>query len=104
MLHCFRLDGDIMDNSLYSYLLWRKQSSSTDSDRSTDDNHSSLSEFGFIKPTIVPAGRQTMVRKLFKQAVKEVLVEDGLGGEYYADNYRCWPPPLFIIFITLAEV
>ncbi|GAU96656.1 hypothetical protein RvY_08074 [Ramazzottius varieornatus] len=92
-----------MDNGLYSYLLWRKQSSSTDGDRSSEDNQSSLSEFGFIKPTSVPASHQTMVPKIFKKAVKEVLIEDGLGG-YHADNYRCWPPPIFIIFITLAEL
>ena len=24
--------------------------------------------------------------------------------KYYADHYRCWPPPLFIIAVTLVQV
>ena len=108
-------------NSLYSYLLWRKQNNP---DTAADNNNhggmeedttdgDSTSEFGFLRPAatvvIVPSltpvtpGRQTMARKMVKKAVKEVLVEEGLS-EYYADNYRCWPPPLFLIFITLAQV
>ncbi|OWA53109.1 Protein rhomboid [Hypsibius exemplaris] len=91
-----------MDNSLYSYLLWRKQSAADgDADNNQEDT---LSEFGFLRPPpIVPAGRQTMARKIVKKAVKEVLVEEGLS-EYYADNYRCWPPPFFLIFIAFTEI
>lgn len=33
----------------------------------------------------------------------EVLPEER-DRKYYADNYSCCPPPLFIIFITLVEV
>lgn len=33
----------------------------------------------------------------------EVLPEER-DRKYYADNYSCYPPPLFIILITLVEV
>lgn len=33
----------------------------------------------------------------------EVLPEER-DRKYYADNYSCCPPPLFVIFVTLVEV
>ena len=33
----------------------------------------------------------------------EVLPEER-DRKYYADNYSCSPPPLFMIFVTLVEV
>lgn len=33
----------------------------------------------------------------------EFLTEER-DRKYYADHYRCCPPPLFIILITLVEV
>lgn len=33
----------------------------------------------------------------------EVLPEER-DRKYYADNYSCCPPPLFVILVTLVEV
>lgn len=33
----------------------------------------------------------------------EVLPEER-DRKYYADNYSCCPPPIFVIFVTLVEV
>ncbi|CAG0894794.1 unnamed protein product, partial [Cyprideis torosa] len=32
------------------------------------------------------------------------LIEEERDRKYYADQYRCWPPPLFVFFVTLIEV
>lgn len=40
-----------------------------------------------------------MVRRI----AKEFLTDD-VDRQYYADNYRCWPPPLFMPAITMLEV
>ncbi|XP_055336563.1 protein rhomboid-like [Paramacrobiotus metropolitanus] len=87
-----------MERSLYKFLLWRKQSG--DDIHMSDDNTDD--EFGFIKPTI-EHNKHTIVQKVVRKAVKEVLVEDGLSG-YYADNYRCRPPPVFLIAVSITEL
>lgn len=89
-----------MDNTLTRYLLWWKQSKEFELDSSNED---ATSEFGFPIKAPIESHKRTLVRKMFRKAVKEVLVEEGLSG-YYADNYRCWPPPLFLISITIVQV
>ncbi|VVC44262.1 Hypothetical protein CINCED_3A014559 [Cinara cedri] len=49
----------------------------------------------FKEPTL----HQKMVR-----LVAEEFLTDERDRKYYADNYRCYPPPLFIILITLFEL
>lgn len=41
--------------------------------------------------------------KMVKQIAEEFL-PDPVDRKYYADQYRCCPPPLFILLITLVEV
>lgn len=36
--------------------------------------------------------------------VAEEFLTDERDRKYYADNYRCCPPPLFILLITIFEV
>jgi hypothetical protein len=36
--------------------------------------------------------------------IAEEFLTDERDRKYYADNYTCCPPPLFILFITLVEV
>ena len=38
------------------------------------------------------------------KAIANEFLTDERDRKYYADNYSCCPPPLFIIFITLVEV
>lgn len=33
----------------------------------------------------------------------EFLTEER-DRKYYADHYKCWPPPLFVIAVTLIQV
>lgn len=42
-------------------------------------------------------------RRMVTVIAMEVLPEER-DRKYYADNYSCCPPPLFIILITLVEV
>jgi len=41
--------------------------------------------------------------KMVKIVADEFLTDDR-DRKYYADRYTCWPPPVFIIFITLIEL
>ena len=41
--------------------------------------------------------------RMVKLVADEYLTDDR-DRKYYADNYRCCPPPLFIISVTLLEV
>ena len=36
--------------------------------------------------------------------VADEYLTDERDRKYYADHYRCCPPPLFIISVTLLEV
>ena len=38
------------------------------------------------------------------KVIADEFLTDDRDRKYYADNYSCCPPPLFIIFITLVEV
>ncbi|XP_045213221.2 rhomboid-related protein 3-like isoform X1 [Mercenaria mercenaria] len=51
--------------------------------------------------------QQPVPNTLFKVMVKRVAREyltDDLDRQYYADNYTCCPPPLFVPIITFVEV
>ena len=41
--------------------------------------------------------------RMVKMVADEYLTDDR-DRKYYADHYRCCPPPLFIISVTLLEV
>jgi hypothetical protein len=44
---------------------------------------------------------------LFQRMVHAIAIEvlpDERDRKYYADNYSCCPPPVFVIFVTLIEV
>lgn len=47
--------------------------------------------------------QQPYFRRMVTVIAMEVLPEER-DRKYYADNYSCCPPPLFIILITLVEV
>ncbi|WAQ95848.1 RHBL3-like protein [Mya arenaria] len=51
--------------------------------------------------------RSRTSHKLFRTMVKKVAREfltDDLDRQYYADNYTCCPPPLFVPLITFVEI
>ncbi|XP_050423690.1 protein rhomboid isoform X2 [Adelges cooleyi] len=62
-----------------------------------DKEVNSLNDFHILikKPTL----RQKMVR-----LVADEFLTDERDRKYYADNYRCCPPPLFILMITIFEL
>ncbi|KAG1703714.1 Protein rhomboid [Nymphon striatum] len=46
-------------------------------------------------------------RPIFRKMVKAIATEfltDDRDRKYYADHYKCCPPPFFIIFMTLIEL
>lgn len=45
----------------------------------------------------------TFFARMVKAIANEFLTDER-DRKYYADNYSCCPPPLFIIFITLVEL
>jgi rhomboid-related protein 1/2/3 len=45
----------------------------------------------------------TLFRAMVKRIAREFLTDD-LDRQYYADNYACCPPPLFVPIITFVEV
>ncbi|XP_021951173.1 rhomboid-related protein 2 isoform X2 [Folsomia candida] len=62
-----------------------------------DREVSSENDFHILKPPPAPLTR--MARLI----ADEFLTEER-DRKYYADHYRCLPPPLFIIFVTLIEL
>ncbi|RWS11133.1 protein rhomboid-like protein, partial [Dinothrombium tinctorium] len=38
------------------------------------------------------------------KTVANNFLHDSKDRKYYADNYICWPPPFFILTITLIEL
>ncbi|XP_022916757.1 protein rhomboid isoform X2 [Onthophagus taurus] len=38
------------------------------------------------------------------RAVAEEFLTDERDRKYFADQYTCWPPPIFVILITLVEL
>lgn len=36
--------------------------------------------------------------------IADEFLADPHDRKYYADQYKCWPPPIFIPFITTVEV
>ncbi|CAL4079091.1 unnamed protein product [Meganyctiphanes norvegica] len=45
----------------------------------------------------------TPFKKMVQVIASEFLTEER-DRKYYADNYKCWPPPFFIITITLIQI
>lgn len=41
--------------------------------------------------------------RMVRLIADEFLTEER-DRKYYADHYRCWPPPLFVIAVTLVQV
>lgn len=48
---------------------------------------------------ICPNAFKNMVNK-----IADNFLDDPRDRKFYADNYRCWPPPIFIISVTLIEL
>ncbi|KAG8326833.1 Rhomboid- protein 3 [Homalodisca vitripennis] len=44
-----------------------------------------------------------LFRRMVQIIADEFLTEER-DRKYYADNYTCYPPPFFILFITVVEV
>ena len=56
-----------------------------------------------LRPRLLPRKRKsTCFRKMVRYIAKGYLTRES-DRQYYADRYRCCPPPLFIPTITLAE-
>ena len=56
-----------------------------------------------LRPRLLPRKRKsTCFRKMVRYIAKGYLPRES-DRQYYADRYRCCPPPLFIPTITLAE-
>ncbi|CAL4114189.1 unnamed protein product, partial [Meganyctiphanes norvegica] len=47
--------------------------------------------------------QHTPFKKMVHVIANEFLTEER-DRKYYADNYKCWPPPFFIIAITLIQI
>ena len=56
-----------------------------------------------LRPRLLPRKRKpTCFRKMVRYIAKGYLPRES-DRQYYADRYRCCPPPLFIPTVTLAE-
>ncbi|KAL4240973.1 Rhomboid-related protein 3 [Mactra antiquata] len=54
-------------------------------------------------PDQEPVPTNTFFKIMVKRLAKEYLTDD-MDREYYADNYTCCPPPLFVPIITFMEI
>ena len=50
-----------------------------------------------------PCRNSTCFQKMVRKVAKEFLVDER-DRLYYADNYTCCPPPIFVPIVTLVEV
>lgn len=54
-------------------------------------------------PVISVRRADTLFSKMVNVIGGEFLPDDR-DRKYYADSYTCWPPPLFVLFVTICQV
>lgn len=54
-------------------------------------------------PDQQPVTTNTLFSIMVKKVAREFLMDE-FDRQYYADNYTCCPPPLFVPAVTLVEV